>query len=313
MNKKLEEFCAQRGMTVFGNRARGVVNGYEVSVNELNFNQASSTGELPYQFHFSFYATDDQKRDIRTALDIAQIKRCNRIFTEYGLKISLTDFTVGKLVERLPEIFDAVISAISNNGGLDSNHCPKCGKEFAEDKYEMNVDGFSISIDTECKEGINAEIEAENKAFDEAPNNYLRGFLGAVAGGVVGIVVGVILYLIGFYAAIASIVSISLGTVLYQKFGGKPTKMMVAIVVGTTFVLMTLSVFVIYFAAAGIAAQEAGLNISAMEAFKIIMEDEEIASEFYVDIIMMLVVTVIGVFVERAYLTRSIKNKSKNI
>lgn len=310
MNKKLLDFCAGRGMDVLGSRARGVVNGYEVSVNELNVNQASNSGEYPYQFHFNFYATDDQKRDIRNALDNAQIKRCNRIFTEYGLKITLTDFTVGKLVERLPEIFDTVISAISSNGGLGSNYCPKCGKEFTDNKCEISIDGFNISIDRECRDSINAEIEAENKAFEEAPNNYLRGFAGAAVGGVVGVVVAIIINLMGYYAAIGSIASIVVGTLLYQKFGGKPTKMMILIVVGTTFVFMMLSVVILYYVYAAIAVAETGVDMSAMEAFKIIMQDEEIRGDFYVDIIMTVVFTIIGVVADFAYMSRSTKRKS---
>lgn len=309
MNKKLVDFCAERNMSINVNQAYGVINDYEVNVRELNANQASNNNELPYQFHFSFYATEEQKREMRTAWDNAKIKRCNFVFTEYGLKMSLSDFTAGKLVERLPQIFDLVISTISNNGGLTSQYCPRCGKELADNKYELRMEGFSIGIDTECKDSINAAIDAENKAFEEAPNNYLRGFLGAVAGGAVGVVVAIILYWIGFYASIAAVLSIVVGTMLYQKFGGKPTKMMIVIVVGTTFIFMALSVFLIYFISAGIAAAEAGLDISAMEAFKIIMKDEDVSSYFKVDMIMMLLFTVVGIAVEHAYLVRSIKRR----
>lgn len=53
MNKKLAEFCTSKGMAVNGMQAYGVINEYEVNVKELNVNQASNSGEYPYQFHFS--------------------------------------------------------------------------------------------------------------------------------------------------------------------------------------------------------------------------------------------------------------------
>ena len=311
MNKKLAEFCTSKGMAVNGMQAYGVINEYEVNVKELNVNQASNSGEYPYQFHFSFYATDDQKRIMNNALDDAKIKRCQFHFTEYGLYVALTDFTLGKLIERLPSLFELFISTISNNGGLTRQYCPMCGKEFCDNKQELKLDGFSIGIDSDCKDSINAAIEAENKAFEEAPNNYLKGVCGALVGGVIGIVVAIILFNMGFYSSIAAIVSIVVGTLLYKKFGGKPTKMMIVIVSMVTLVFMAISVFLCYFIDAGIAAKEVGLDISAFEAFKIIMDDEEIAGMFRVDMIMVLLFSIIGVVLESVYISKSLKRKQK--
>ena len=311
MNKKLVDFFAERGMSVNGNNAYGIVSDYEVNFIQLNADLASSRAEYPYQFHFSFYATEEQKRDMKSMLKEAKIKRCQYRFTDYGFLLTLTDVTVGKLVDRLPEVFDTVRSMISNYGGLTYQYCPKCGKELADNKYEMRLDSFTITIDNECRDSINAAIEAENKAFEEAPNNFLRGFAGAAVGGAAGVVVAIILYWLGYFTSIAAIVSIVVGTLLYQKFGGKPTKLMIPIVVGTTFVFMALSVFLIYFIGAGLAAAEAGLDMSAMEAFKIIMQDEEIAQEFYLDLGLMMLFTVIGVAVEFAYIARQTKRSNK--
>lgn len=248
---------------------------------------------------------------MKNALDDAKIKRCQFHFTEYGLYVALTDFTLGKLIERLPSLFELFISTISNNGGLTRQYCPMCGKEFCDNKQELKLDGFSIGIDSDCKDSINAAIEAENKAFEEAPNNYLKGLCGALVGGVIGIVVAIILFNMGFYSSIAAIVSIVVGTLLYKKFGGKPTKMMIVIVSMVTLVFMAISVFLCYFIDAGIAAKEVGLDISAFEAFKIIMDDEEIAGMFRVDMIMVLLFSIIGVVLESVYISKSLKRKQK--
>ena len=311
MNKKLSEFCAAQGMCITGNNAYGVIKDYEVNLVELTPSQVSDSADLPYKFHFSFYATQEQKREMKSILDKAEIKRCKYYFTDYGLVLSLNDFTVNKLLERIQSVIDLAIGAIADNGGLTNKYCPKCGKEFADNKYEMKIDGYSIAIDTDCKESINAAIEAENKAFAEAPNNYLRGICGALVGGVVGVVLAVILFELGFYSALAAIASIVVGTVLYRKFGGKPTKMMIVIVSLITLVLMVLSVFLCYFIDAGIAAKEVGVDISAMEAFKIVMQDEEIAQMFKVDMIMVLLFSVIGVVAEAFYISKSLKRNNK--
>ncbi len=67
-----------------------------------------------------------------------------------------------------------------------------------------------------------------------------------------------------------------------------------------------------YFIDAGIAAKEVGLDISAFEAFKIIMDDEEIAGMFRVDMIMVLLFSIIGVVLESVYISKSLKRKQKN-
>lgn len=304
MNRKLKDFCAEQGLTVNGNKAYGTIKGYEVNAIVVLRDTVA-----PFRLHFSFYATDEQKRSMEAALRNATIKFCRYNFTPYGLMIALNDLTIGRLVKRLPELMELFFGIISGNGGLTSEYCPICGQPFGENKKSCAVDGMTVTIDTDCLEKLNAVIAAENKQFNEAPNNYLYGFFGALLGGLAGTAIAIGLYMLGFYSAIASAVAIALGVVLYKKFHGKPNKIMIVIVSATTLVCMVLSVFLIYFAAAGMAAHNQGLDISAMEAFRIVMQDQEVSRAFTVDMVMVLLFAAIGIGVQIYYLARSIKRK----
>ena len=308
MNKKLAAFYADRGLTVSGNRAYGILGGYEVNaeVVGVGFNYSSN---MPFRLNFSFYATDEQRRNMETEIRSAGLVRCKCMFTQYGLSAEMSDFTIGKFVDRLPGIIDTLTGIISQNGGLAAEYCPVCGNAFADNKKECSVDGRRICLDADCVEKLNAVIDAENKEFDRAPNNYLRGFLGALIGGVAGAAVAVLLYFAGFYSSLSAIVSLVVGTFLYRKLGGKPNKIMIVIVAATTVVCMVLSVFLIYLIAAGVAAHNEGLSISAMEAFKIVMQDSEVSRQFGIDMAMILLFSVIGIVLQVVGMSQMVKRK----
>lgn len=306
MNKKYSAFFAEQGMTVNGNRAYGIVRGYEMNAALVG---VYTNNGSPLQLHISFYATDEQKRKMEAALRNAAIKFCKFGFTAYGLAIGLNDMTLGRLLKRMPQLLDTFFGILTENGALTSEYCPVCGNPFGESKKQCTIDGYTIYIDAECVDNINAVIEAENKDFNEAPNHYLRGFLGALIGGLAGAAVAVVLYAVGFISSIAAVVSVVFGTFLYKKFHGKPNKMMLVIVAATTVVCMALSVFLIYLTASGIAAQQEGLNISAMEAFKIVMADSEVSRAFYADLAMVLLFSAIGIGIQIAYTARAIKRQ----
>lgn len=327
MNKKLAAFYAEQGLSTTGNRAYGIVRGYEVNVALLNGFETGAAaygvgglagaamgatqggGAMPCQVHFSFYATDEQKQAILAIVQSQNMKFCRAQATQYGMSVGVSYFFNGQLAGRLAQIFGVCLDAIAQNGGLTSEYCPVCGNPIGENKQACTIDRFTICIDAECVERINAAIEADNKAFDAAPNNYLRGFFGALIGSLAGAVVAIILYAAGFISAIASIVSVLLGSFLYKAFKGKPNKMMLVIVSLTTVVCMVLSIFLIYLAAAGIAATNEGLAISAFEAFRIVMQDATVARAFYADLAMVLLFSAIGIVVHIVYAAQAIKRK----
>lgn len=305
MNKKFTEFFNAYGMTITGNNAYGVVKGYET-----NAIVAMMDNVTPLRLHISFYATDEQKRAIEAAIRNAQIKYLNFRFTPYGILIGLNDITVKKLITRLPQLLDTFYGILAENGGLGSEYCPVCGnvlEPFAEQK--RNIEGFTITLDGNCVENINAVISAENKDFNEAPNNYLKGFLGALIGGLAGAAVSVAFYMAGFVSSISAIISVMLGAFLYQKFHGKPNKMMIVIVSVTTIVCMIASILGIYIVAAGLAADQEGIEMNAFDAFAKCMQNGEFAGWFYGDLALSLVFSAIGVGLEIFTLKNKIKRQ----
>lgn len=308
MNKHIAEFFTSNGMTISGNNAYGVVRGYETFGILLPLEPTD-----PFKLHVACYATEEQKHHIIDCLNRAEIKKMNFTFTEFGLYVGLNDFTIKKLADRLPSIAETIFGVLSESGALGYGYCPSCGAPIENPELrKRNVEGVEVTVCDECIGKLNETISADNKEFEQAPNNYVLGFCGALIGGLVGGALAVGLYLLGFVSSISAIVAVLLGAFLYQKFHGKPNAMMIVIVAATTLVCMAASVFIIYLVASGIAAVEEGVTLTAMEAFVVLMGNEEFSRAFYGDLAMSLIFSVIGIVFEIFYLSKKIK-RQKNI
>lgn len=89
--------------------------------------------------------------------------------------------------------------------------------------------------------------------------------------------------------------------------------MMLVIVGVTTLVFMALAVLIAYLIICGMAVAQEGLNISAFEAFAVLMETEEVSQAFTLDMILAMVFAVVGMVIEIVVLAKSIKrNKGIN-
>lgn len=306
MNKKLAEFCQSYGLTADGDCAHGVLRGYETAVLWHQFNVS-----YPVRLYISFYGSEEQKRAIESAVRKLAIPYSMVSATSYGIVMGLNDaLTVGRLLKRLPSVIDGVYGILESQGVKGVEYCPVCGEALADkENRQFDVDGVKITLHEECAGDINRAIEKENAEFAAAPNNYLKGFAGAVIGALGGVVVAVLLYIVGFISAICAVISMALGTYLYKKFGGKPDKIMIVIVALTTLVLMELSVFVIYIVAAGIAATEAGLIISAWDAFVLLMEESSFSGMLFADLALTFIFSALGAGFEIYALARQVRRK----
>ena len=292
-------------MTIDGRFARGVVRGYEVSVWVNPLEQIN-----PCRVYVACHAAPEEKREMLADIQAKRIKYLMPLSTQYGISFGYNGITVKAMCNEFPSTLDKVIDAIEAHGGLGATHCPVCGRAMDETAKPRRVEEWAtLTLDEACAADINAVIAAENDEFDRAPNNYLRGFLGALLGALVGGGIAFVLYLVGFISAISAIVAVFLGAFLFEKFGGKPTKMMVVIVAVTTLAVMFLSVFAVYLYAASSAAAEAGANVSALEAFKILIQDKEFARTFYLDLGMVAVFSIIGIVAQSLVVLRRIKRK----
>ncbi len=310
MNKKFTAFfTGNYGMTVEGNLAYGTVYGFETNANVVMFDNVS-----PLRLHVTFYATDEQKRNMEAAIRNLALKYFRMSFSQYGLFLGFNDITVKRLLKRLPEVLDKIYAILEENGAMKAEFCPVCGNPLDEANCkECKIEGMKIKIDNDCVATINSVISAENADFESAPNNYIKGFAGAVIGGLVGVAISTVLYIVGFVSSISAIVAIVLGCFLYEKFRGKPNKIMLVIVTLTTMVMLAASIPAIYIVVAGIAANEANVDMSAIDAFtKLMNESEEFSRFFYADLALVILFSAIGAGLQAFAMVKKIK-RQKNI
>lgn len=303
MNSKIKAILTEKGMTVKGNLAYGIVCGYET-----NAVTNPTTSDGFFKMHVASYTTDEQKREIDAGLQNLGIKGLTYSFTPYGILFGLTAVTIFSFLKQVSDVIDSVFGVLQKSGAPGSGYCPVCGKPFIpSESNRHNLGGFTVSFDDECLSKINEEIDRDNREFDDAPNNYLQGFFGALIGGVVGGILSGVFYLAGFFASISAFVAVLLGAFLYQKFRGKPNKGMLVIVGATSLVCVLASIFLTYLIASFGAAAEAGVGMSAMEAFLYLMQDAEFSKSFYTDLGMTALFWLIGAGLEIGSLSRKYK------
>lgn len=225
MNKKVISLLQQYGLTVTGNTAYGIMQGYETSLRS-----PSPMEQSAYYIHVNFYATDEKKQEIAAELGRTGIK-LTATPSAYGLTICFPAAFAGTLVKNLPVLFDRLIALLKQNELPGADTCPYDGKPLIEaEKKRCSINGFYVTLNNDCVSSINRQIEEENRAFANAPNNYMQGICGALLGGIVGAACTIALYYIGFVSSLSAIIAVLLGAFLYRKFGGKPNVMMIVIV-----------------------------------------------------------------------------------
>lgn len=304
MNEKIKKELVRLGLNGDKNRYYGALFGYETNV-YMNI--------YGLFFNVSMHKTVEQQDAIQHDLLLIKTKFINWQWNTYGITLSITDWTQNTMLKKLEGLLTSIYGIFAKYGALGVGYCPVCGKELDfNDTKKCLIDGNTVSIDNECVGKINAVISTENQEFDQQPNNYLRGFFGALIGGIAGAVVAIILNMLGFVSAISSFVAFFVGILLYKKFGGKPNKMMLVIVTATTFACMILSVLGIYIVAAAIAIEESGVEIGLIDAFKLLLQDEEFSRFFWSDMAMTVLFTILGCVFEIVSNARKIK-RQKNI
>lgn len=305
MNGKIKKELEALGLNGSGNHYYGALYGYETNV---------SLNMYGLIVNVSMFKDVVQQDAIQHDLLLIKTNFINWQWNNYGITLSITDWTQRTMLKKLDTLLKSIYDIFAKNGALGVGYCPVCGKQLDfENTKKCLIDGNSISIDNDCVDKINAVISTENEQFEAAPNNYLRGFLGALIGGVAGAAVAIVLYMVGFISAVSSLVAFFVGILLYKKFGGKPNKMMLVIVTATVFVCMVLSVFSIYVISCGMEAVAEGIDISALDAFKLLMQSsEEFRRGFWSDMALTIIFTVVGCVIEIINNARKIK-RQKNI
>lgn len=307
MNKKLQTYFESLGLSIQGNNAYGNLKGYEVSANVAMLDNVA-----PVKLHVNLFLHAQLKNQMIEEIKALKYKYFTIDEDIYGILLGFNDpLTVGKLLNRMPEMIDSIFGIFNKYEAKGAGYCPICGNELKEESKQYRLEWVVITMDNDCATNINNVIENENKEFNEAPNNYLKGALGACIGALAGIVAYVILFFIGFISALTSFIAILLGGYLYKKFGGKQNYVMVIIVAAISIVSMLLALTGIYYLASQALVLEFGFNSIGIQAFKDMMTIKEFSSEFTTNLLMTLLYTLLGVGYETYRLSKSVKRQDK--
>ena len=308
MNKKLVEYFKKYELTFEKNYAYGKIKDYEVNI---FYNMMDNVS--PVKIYFSFFATDNDKLDMKTDIIYANIKNLQYQFDGFGALFGLNDITVNSLIKKLDGIIDTLVNIISKHNGKNSLYCPMCGEELSGETKVYKVNDCNFKLHNSCGSEIAEAFEEEYKEYKKMPNNYLKGFFGSLIGAIVGVVSYIIIFFIGFISSISSFVSILLGSFLYKKFGGKPNYMMIIMTSVLTIASLVLTVYLLYsFAALGfINEDDPQTQLSAAQAFKQMMQNADFATEFRSNMLMTIFFTLLGAGYEVYVLYKGVYKKQK--
>lgn len=307
MNKKIGAFFEERGFAIEGNCAYGKIDNFDASVFVAILDNVA-----PVRIQLSLHAVGPTRSRILDELRALKFKFFRVEANLYGIVLGFNGMTINSLLKQLPDMLEKIVSVLNKNGALGTGYCPLCGKQLVEGSYKAYVveNWIKVNIDEECVGKLNNAITKENEDFAKAPNNYLRGTLGALIGAVAGTIGYIILANFGVIGAISAFLAVFLGGLLFQKFGGKPTKVMVLIVAALSILSQLVAVFYIYYSAASVLAIEYNFASTGMAAFKDMMSIAEFKSEFTYNLIMTIVFTLLGVGSYIFNLIRQTKRKS---
>lgn len=307
MNKKIGAFFEERGFAIEGNCAYGKIDNYDASVFVAILDNVA-----PLRIQLSLHAVGETRQTILNEIRALNFKFFRMEANLYGILLGFNGMTINSLLKQLPDMLEKITNILNRNGALGTNYCPLCGKELIEGTYKPYVieKWIKVNIDDECVGKLNDVIKKENEEFSKAPNNYLKGTLGALIGAAAGAIGYFILANFGVIGAISGILAVYLGALLFKKFGGKPTKVMVLIVAVLSILSQLFAVFYIYYNVANVLAIDYNITSVGMEAFKDMMGVAEFKSEFTHNLIMTIVFTAIGVGSYALQLVRQTKRKS---
>lgn len=305
MNKKIQKYFENLNLTIEKNGAYGIVNDYLTSFFIDNFDHT-------LYFHISFYSDKEVKVKIIDEINDQMRHNFELEPLEYGIKGSISILTFGFVIKKLNEMLPIIIEKLNLNEIGKADKCPKCGIDIDSFNSKLcSMNNFKITFDTGCVGKINQEIALEDEKFAKLRINYPKAFLGAVIGALVGGVIAYILSCFDLISQIGAVVSVYIGTYLYQKFGGKPDKLMFITVFGITTSIMTLFIFGEYLFVANELASNYGFNSGGFAAFRDMMTIDDFSSEFTMQIILNLIFIVFGSIYEIISIARKNKRLKK--
>ena len=227
--------------------AYGYIDGFEVNyTNNVYYNNDINC-------QFSAFLTREKKLVIINRLHRLGLKKVEFADNAYGITYtikSMSGLYGRKIVDMISQINEEIVNGLKEEHALDKDYSPLSGQEFDEVNSKvvtLPITGFKVKLLNEEIENLNAVINDSNQKFEEGPNNYFRGFFGILIGAIAGVALMAFLsFALGIISAWAPILSVFLGTFLYKKFGGKPTWVMIIMVVLVNLIAMLGFTYFIY-------------------------------------------------------------------
>ncbi|MDS0524500.1 hypothetical protein NNC19_02345 [Clostridium sp. SHJSY1] len=198
------------------------------------------------------------------------------------------------------EIINVVINFCTVNGFVRC--CEFCGE--SDNIAPILINNIVSHSCVNCKTEIKSVIANNRQAQREKSSNIVGGIVGSFIGALVGSIIWIIIYQMGYIAAIAGLAIAVCSIVGYEKFGGKLD--IVGIII--TSLITIVAVYLAQYFSLSIEIYDAykyeGFTfISALKSVPIFLENHNVSSVFWEDLIKGYALTIAGSvsYIHRAY------------
>ncbi|MDE7105620.1 MAG: hypothetical protein K2O22_00465 [Anaeroplasmataceae bacterium] len=302
MTRNLITFLTGNNFSIEQESAYSFINGYQVSIRQ--------TPNLAVQI-FSF-------------LEEEQIQSVTSYLKENNKVLHISSFDVTPLgvciniasLNTLMEALEKITNFLSLQNAKNQQYCPVTGEEFIEEtKQKVQYNQFVVFINEASVEILNAQIEAAEQDFQNAPNNYLKGALGAIIGGALGAIVWVVIgAFTGFMSGWIAFLIAFLAGLGYDKMKGKPTNMKFVVAAVVTLCYAILSMIVVYILLVKTAMNQYNLEGNPISVLFELMElDDRVKTAFIIDMVLALLFGVFGVFFSYFQMKKTLHKKQEKI
>ena len=290
--------------------AYGFIDGFEVNY----YMEVYYTNDIHCQF--SFYTTREKKLELLNNLRKLGLNKVEYKDNGYGIEYiikSMSGLFNQKTTDTIMQINETIVNSLKEMHALGKDYSPLSGIEFDVDNgriVKIPYLNFNIKLLNEEAEKMNESIKSANEEFKAAPNNYGKGFLGVLLATIIGLVMmAIFTFGLGIISAWAPIVATLLGSYFYKKFGGKPTWVMIVMIVVVNLVAMMGFMYILYNLSALGFAVEANYNPTSYgDALKYCMNNVEgFKASFTKDMLITGLFCIIGFAVNIYGLIKSVK------
>lgn len=226
----IRKFASERGMTCDKGMAYGKVNGRYIAMDEGTGYKALRVYLYPpVEQGDEFAQRDAQILEALTDCNLKEFRlhREDAVSIRGGFAQLIFYDTMGtmKLIVRYIDEILPKLDAI----GLDTERCVCCGKPFENDLDYVLLDGNIMPLHAGCVEQLSALVN-DVDAQSRQGSSLLKGTKGALVGAVIGAIPWAAMFVLGYIAAVCGLLIGYLSSWMYDKFGGRKSKLKIVIV-----------------------------------------------------------------------------------